>query len=471
MATLTTWTLSKRNNSTKVPSGAGTQIDVTLKGGCDILAPVFVLNFSGIPSFNYCLFQARYYFVSDIKNVRQDLWEVSCNVDVLGTYKANIQAASPYVLYYDHVNTEITDRRLSAKTTQTTQSENGAFDYFGKGAVYVLSVIGKDCVSQIEVTLSDIKDIVSQGFFQTLENQINAVSLPATDSLVDFAQYITDLLASEVGAFTYVGKITDCIINCYVLPITSGAWGGTLVDIYLGRCDTGVDGYALDDNDRTLHDSATVAIPWQATDWRRNAPYHEIYLYIPFIGIMSISPSDVMGEVALHVDISLDKISGDVIAEVATASKVIAYYTANVAVNYPVGTSNLDVTKAVTAVGGGIAAIAAGINPAITAAVEAMGITNALQPQPTCIGGNSGGALLGLVGYSANKVYCFTVFHDTTVTPSSVSAEKGTPYNGVLSLSGITGYVQTLGASVAGALTDTEREQINQLMDGGFFIE
>ena len=26
--------------------------------------------------------------------------------------------------------------------------------------------------------------------------------------------------------------------------------------------------------------TVTVNIPWQASDWRRNAPYHQIYLYI-----------------------------------------------------------------------------------------------------------------------------------------------------------------------------------------------
>lgn len=469
MANAYTYSVNKRHNSTLQPTG-GTLVEVTLKGGCDLIAPIFVLSFSGTPTFNYMSFEGRYYFVTGIKSVRNDLWEISCQCDVLATWKSAIQAMDAYVLYYSHTNTEIVDKRLSVKTTQTTDSESASFDYFGKNFIYILSVIGKDCVSQIEVTRSDIKHIVSQNFLDTLENQINAVALPATDSLVDFAQYITDLLASEVGAFSYVGKISDCILNCYVLPITSGAWGGSLTDIYLGKCDTGVDGYALTDS-RILHDSATVPIPWQATDWRRNAPYHEIYLYIPAIGITSVSPSDVIDEVAIHVDMSLDKVSGDVIFEVGTASKVIAYYTANVAVNYPVGTSNVDVTKAVTAVGGGLTALASGVNPAITAAVETLGIANVLQPQPTCIGGNSGGALLGLVGYSANKIYCFTVFHDTTVLPSSVSSVKGTPYNGVMSLASVSGYVQTNGASVSGSMTDTEREQINELLNGGVYIE
>lgn len=474
MATLYTYSISKRRNSTLQPTGAGSSITVNLKGGCDILAPIFVLNSSGIPSFNYCQFEGRYYFVNDIKSVRNDLWEVSCVCDVLASWKSAIQTMNPYVLYYTHTNTEITDHRLSAKTTQITQSENGSFTYFGVGYTNVLSVIGKDHVSQFKLNLSDIRDIISQTFFDSLDNEMANVNPIDTSSvqnaISDAGRFLVDLLETAALAATYTGKLSDCIRNCYILPIDPAAWGGSSETVYLGKCNTNITGYELGQNDRILHDSATVTIPWQASDWRRNAPYHEIYLYLPCIGLTTISPSDVIGETALHVDLSLDKVSGDVILNVGTASKVLAQYTTNVAVNYPIGSSKVNPANAITSIGGAAAALTAG-NPAIATALAGLGIANAIQPQSMSIGSNGGGAFLGLTGFSGKKVYCFTVFHDTTVAPSSVSAEKGTPYNGVLSLSGVSGYVQTMGASVSGSMFDQEREQINQLMDGGVYIE
>ena len=278
-------------------------------------------------------------------------------------------------------------------------------------------------------------------------------------------------MKQEALSFTYVGKIADCIRNCYALPIRYAAWGGSSESIFIGRADSGQDGYKLANNERILSDSATVTIPWQATDWRRNAPYHEIYLYIPCIGLTTISPSDVIGETALHIDLTLDKLSGDVIINVGTASKVLAQYTTNVAVNYPVCFSNVDPAGAITSVAGAVGALSGAVNPAIGAAVAGLGLTNIIQPQPESIGSNGGGAFLGLVGYTGYKVYCFTIFHDTTVAPSSVSAIKGTPYNGVLALSGVTGYVQCMEASVSGSMTDTERENINNLMNGGIYSE
>ena len=188
MASASVYTLSKRHNSTLQPTGTGTVIDVYLKGGSDILSPVFTLNSAAIPTFNYLSFEGRYYFVTGIRNVRDQLYEVSCQVDVLATYKAAIQAASAYVLYYTHNNTEISDKRLSAKTSQVTQSDSGSFSEFGKGTCYVLSVVGQDTVGQFAIDLNDLAGIVNQNFLDTLENQIDATPLPLTDSLADFAQ-------------------------------------------------------------------------------------------------------------------------------------------------------------------------------------------------------------------------------------------------------------------------------------------
>ena len=104
------------------------------------------------------------------------------------------------------------------------------------------------------------------------------------------------------------------------------------------------------------------------------------------------------------------------------------------------------------------------------ATAAGLGLVNMIAPTNTSIGGSTGGAMLGLTADKA-KVTCYTIFHDTTVGPHTVAAVEGEPHNGVMSLSGISGYVQTAAASVAGTMTDTEREQINQMLDGGIYIE
>lgn len=473
MATAYTFNFSKRHNSTAQPTG-GTSVDVQLKGGCDILAPVFILNYSGIPAFTYIQFGSRYYFVTGVKNVRQDLWEVSAEVDVLTTYKSVIQNTSAHVLYYTHSNTEITDHRLSCKTTQSTSVSTGSFGNFGNDGGtpgYVLTVVGKDSIAAYAVTEANLQGLIDQNFFDALDNNLNNIT-PVDDStdvmttIADSVRWFADMLQTEIGSFTYSDNASANIRACHLLPISYAAIGGTVEQIYLGRMNSGHTGLRI--TDRTYTDSATVSIPWQASDWRRNAPYHEIFLYIPAIGLTAISPSDVVGETSLTVKVSMDKLSGDAIVEVATSTKTIAYYTSNFATPYPIGASQITPLQASTAIGSAAAALAVASNPALAGAMAGLGLANALQQNPTCIGSNAGGAILGV---SASNVYCITIFHDTTVTPSSVSSIMGTPFNGVMSLSSVSGYVQTAGASVAGLMTDTEREQINELLDGGIYIE
>lgn len=67
----------------------------SLKGQSSILSPVFTikddLSESDMKA-NYCYIPdfGRYYFITDITNVRTGLWQFSCSVDVLETYKAEI---------------------------------------------------------------------------------------------------------------------------------------------------------------------------------------------------------------------------------------------------------------------------------------------------------------------------------------------------------------------------------------------
>ena len=67
--------------------------NVLLKDDVSILKPVFrVKDVRSIITYNYlyCSDLQRYYFIDDIVSVNNDLWEISCHVDVLETYKNSI---------------------------------------------------------------------------------------------------------------------------------------------------------------------------------------------------------------------------------------------------------------------------------------------------------------------------------------------------------------------------------------------
>ena len=56
---------TKKPNSTKQPSGSGTQLDVRLKENCSVLNPIFIVNGYNL-SHNYIKWGSRYYFIDDI---------------------------------------------------------------------------------------------------------------------------------------------------------------------------------------------------------------------------------------------------------------------------------------------------------------------------------------------------------------------------------------------------------------------
>lgn len=71
------------------------EINIMLKSDTDIINPVILLEtVSGVDflGFNYCYIPEleRYYFISSIRNINNRLWQLSCECDVLMTYKQDI---------------------------------------------------------------------------------------------------------------------------------------------------------------------------------------------------------------------------------------------------------------------------------------------------------------------------------------------------------------------------------------------
>lgn len=491
MATAYYYVTAKRHNSTLQPTG-GQSFDIQLKGGCDLITPTFLLATSGIPAYSMIQFNGKYYFVDKVRSVREGLYELDCSIDVLATYKTNIQALSAFVKYYSHTNTEITDLRLSTKTSKTVQINEGVFDTLGaidgtNGAI-VLLVNGIDNVGAYALNQSGISAIInSTGTDAALNNIVNnELNIPTLTNATDIISWLNSL-GANLGLFIrrllkrmYVsGTALDNIRTAHMLPLSlSSTASSNTVQLMLGSFPTYVTVNEI--TDRIFSDGASVTIPWQASDWRRNAPYHELYLYIPYVGVIQLSPSDLIDESTIYVSCSLDKFSGDTIFTVKTGSgAIIGHYTTNLASQFPIGASNVTLASYVggmisSAAGLGVAvgtlATGGAMGVALTGATAAgIGLVNSMAPTNTSIGGATGAAALGLTDKS--KIKCFSVFHDTTVQPSNMSAVFGTPFNAVTSLSGIAGYVQTVGASVSGAMTDWERNEINRLLDGGIYIE
>lgn len=79
------------NKIGKSLSGAGS-FNGTLRGECSIISPIILFEADAVPTANYMYIPNfdRYYFINEIRSIRDGLWEVSGHVDVLQSYRSSI---------------------------------------------------------------------------------------------------------------------------------------------------------------------------------------------------------------------------------------------------------------------------------------------------------------------------------------------------------------------------------------------
>lgn len=127
-------------------SFSGTDINVQLKQPCDILNPVFILDYNaGLVASNYlhCPDFNRYYFINNINLMPGHRMELTCSVDVLMSYVTQIESINCVVARQQHSGlTLVPDTGIMVQNYNPIDIYNfpEAFDVsFGS---YILQVIG-----------------------------------------------------------------------------------------------------------------------------------------------------------------------------------------------------------------------------------------------------------------------------------------------------------------------------------------
>ena len=469
---------SKRENSTKQLAMTASH-ECTFKNGCSMLNPTLLLELETSTFPNYTVFKIenRYYNITDVRSVRNNLFEVSGEVDVLATYKTNILATTAYVIYDSTNNTELPDNRLPMKTTKSVSASSAACPLVPDASgTYILSLTGahgstgiyKCSEAQISALIDDLNDIYDNLF--DYEQQHPAPSFPSGQLTVEailgyWAEYFTWLWESVKYPITQLfgsGNIPENIRECRFIPFNIGT-SSESTKVYLGTFETSQSLSKLVTD--TVVRTASVSIPWQANDYRRRSPYTEVYLYIPYIGMVKLSSENLVGQSSVTVKYAVSVRDGSVICTVESGSEVLGQYPGNIGCSVPIGFSNINLPKAGQAV----------IEGAVSAANENLGgvgmaainFGDAVTPNFTSIGGLDG--IAGIA--SPQSITCYTVFHDTIVPPNSELQTIGSPTMSPKSLATLTNYVQTMSASIDGAMTTDERTKINNLLDAGIFIE
>ena len=475
--TVTLYQFQKRKNSTLQPTALqGVELSCELKQPTSYKNPVFTFFVEAGFEWNYLKWDSWYYFITDVVSVRNNIFEVHCKLDVLATYKTEIGATSAFVLYDTAANTEVTDSRLSMKTSTSYSISRAILDY-SLSACLILGIVGDDSSGMYAMSSYSANQLVNASslddFWQDIKTELPTPT--AQDGGFSFNgldDAINDVFAFAIRAFQQLvatGRARDCIRSAVWLPVSDSDFEGTPETIWLGQLETNVTAKKVM---LPALKTVTVSIPWQATDWRRKAPYHNVYLALPAVGVVPLATNDLIDCTSLVVNCFLST-SGAVkyIVNRGGDEKALGTFYGQVGGSYMIGSSNITPMTAASSLAGGLSAAAAGAalgglaGAAAAGAAGIAGLVSANTPMPASTGAGSGFTSGGWT------VECITVFHDTNVQPSSVAAAIGTPTMAVKTIGTLSGFIQTREASVNASCYEDVRTEINGLMDGGFFYE
>lgn len=235
----------KRRNSTMIPTNSTTHLDISTAkindGNTSILNPevrltrvdetgTLAYNYMYIPSFN------RYYYIDNWQFNGDGTWTAYCRVDVLASWKPQIQSTGGYVDRASTVseqNKYISDGMYPAtnKSVTTVDRYLTGFDADVADGSFVIGVIGHNnpnigAVSYYRVTAAQL---------QTLITNMATTSTAAWSSVNSFS---SDVIKSLVNPVQF-------IVSCKWYPFAFSFTGETSENIYLWAWDTGATGYKL----------------------------------------------------------------------------------------------------------------------------------------------------------------------------------------------------------------------------------
>lgn len=462
MTTITLYQFNKRINSTKQP-GAGVDFNCLFKDMCGVIKPIVLLDATDLRSYNYAQWDGRYYWIDEVISVRNSLWEIHMTIDALATYKSYILETTAFVQYAaSNYNLLVSDVRTVPTVTNTLEAVHADLGLFDLGGTYYLSTVGSGTSNN--------------SFCNTYAMTGSAIG------------QVANILTTNTGfleeAKLYYSSAIETLVEAHYIPVSQPTSGTT---VKLGDYDTGV---GAGNASQSVGATCTITPPWKGNYLDSDA-YTRFTLYLPFCGAVHLGVSDFLRD-NIVIYCSLDLMSGNVAYSIGKSSNsdYVATYSGNCATKLPITSyksnwgelvsGTVSVVESVANVGGGIASLLnpgdfLGGNPIKNLIGDISGLVSnatnfaltAPKRTPSVVGSITGSAVK-LQGLSPVLVV------ETIGTSESITAKQniaGLPLYRTRTLSGLSGYVQTAGASVSAPATRNVLNAINSALDGGVYIE
>lgn len=446
------WKFAKKEKSTIFPTTNPLyEYNVVLKDGCSLLRPSWVIkaNPAGLWDCNYALWNKRYYKILDMVSLSNGHTQINAEVDVLATYQeyiynyhsyvlrcGDINGKSPYAVYDDYF----------IQTGSIYQSWNFVsipnYDSTGTLVVRCLGT-NQSAISTYAMTYSQFSALMDWTFTG------NNYSFLSDDSIKSF-----------FNPFQY-------IVSVKWFPFDADVFGLNNSTVKLGWWDTGCTARLLVNTDNNVR--MTVALDFgTVTDFRRYSPsWTSVTLYLPGIGKVPISPSEIYGN-SLDIEMLSDFYSGMVTYLVyndfgSGRNGLLATYTGMIGVDVQIGQLQQNALQMITSTLNAAGSLVSG-NVIGTASNTLNVVQEALTPTPS---------ILGSLGSTALLTYMRRIRSDVII-----KSGQAPPYNLVgypsysnSKLGNLTGYIKCLNANVLIPGLKEEQEAVNNFLNTGFYME
>lgn len=461
------YTLSKRDNSTKQPTGTGTEFNCIIKTGSGIINPTISLDIgvSGNPStYNYAYIATfgRYYFIEEWY-FEQALWTASLRVDVLATYKSAIGSSSLYVMRSASAHDgSIIDTLYPAKAGCSFESTTVTNPWW-------------DNISYVVGTVSRSGNMGSLAYYGMSSSAIHTMCQNLLDPtyIINTTNGFDLADASEALQLSLVDPI-QYVKSCMALPVSLSDISniGSAAVVYAFSWDTGATGYKIAQAPY-INKSFSFSIKKHPdTNSRGNyvnsAPFTNISLTMPPFGVFDIDTSVTCNASTLTADIQIDPITGKGILTVKCNGVVLNRVEAQLGVPISLSSVTRDYIGAASglagAVGGAVTGAAfSGVGGALLGAASGIGnAINSLMPRASTIG-TSGGFASGMGTFRLDHQFFRPIPDDNT--------HNGRPLCQVKTISTLSGYMIIQDGDVTINGTAAEDAKIRNYLESGFYYE
>lgn len=455
------YNFSKKKNSTKQPASVGITVDCYLKDNTSLEHPIFVLNYATLPDYSYVKAFDRYYFVSDVFSIANNMWEISCELDALATNRNNIGQSTFYV-----------ERASSAYTPQLydtfypslcgrKQLVNVGADLFSTSGYFVLGLTGKpeaspkSAVTYYKLSSDELKALLD--YFYTDSNFSEVIKDTVTKGFFNPFQYI---------------------ISCMWVPFTYTTSAGDTRTIQFGWWeDTGLTGHTIDSYITIgVPTSQKIRIPKPyspSSDYRNSEPYAIYRLYIPIFGMISLSGQQLSNYDQIGYELYIDVATGTGLLRVRgyndTSSAIITDVTAKVGCDVALAQTGMTLGDFASSAIGGIAGavIGGGLGTAGAIAGAVSGTASAANSLGMSEETANRNGVRSYVDFdNIPKLICD--YYDTPIDGIEVN---GRPLGRYVQINTLSGYVKCQNASIDIEGHIDEINEINAYLNGGFYYE